>query len=123
MDTEILELYNISMSYHLATVFLGFAMILILIAVFHSIFRMRRSQEYRKLLSDLYVAGKITKIAKEDGIDLVEEEVNFKRWCKKQDLKYLDLDRTIEAKLKDKIEEEKVKDIKKSEIKKSLDKK
>ena len=120
MDTE---LFSLALSYQLATMIFGFVMILILIAVLYSIFRMRRSQEYRKLLSDLYVAGKITRIAKEDGIDLVEEEANFKRWCKKQDLRYLDLDDTIEAKLKDKIDEEKIKDIKKQEIKKSPDKK
>ena len=120
MDTE---LYSMAVGYSLLSVVIFSFVIITITMIIVCALSPRRSQKYRKLLADLYVAGKIKKIAKEDGIDLVEEEANFKRWCKKQDLRYLDLDDTIEAKLKDKIEEEKVKDIKKAEIKKSPDKK
>ena len=63
----------------------------------------RKSRSYRKELADLYVAGRIKQLAKEDSIDLVEEYESFKKWCKKQKIGDQDLDTTILEDLQEKI--------------------
>lgn len=71
----------------------------------------RKSQEYRKLITDMYVAAKTRLLAKQDSLDLEKEEKNFKAWEKKkkvQDSDY-DLDSTIESELKERVSEPEVK--------------
>ncbi len=100
MNAELTSAY-ISMS--MLQTFVGLFVVLILILVIAEALKPRRSQNYRKLLTDMYVAGKIRSLAKEDNIDIVIEEKGFNLWCKKKRLDYLDLDRTIEEEMKEKI--------------------
>ena len=65
----------------------------------------RKSQKYRKTLMDMYVAAKIKFLAKEDGLDIVEEFESFKKWTKKQDIRYGDLDNVIENEIKEQVAE------------------
>jgi len=97
------------MSYGLINSVISMCFILIIIGIVISLFSPRRSQEYRKLLTDMYVAGKIQKLAKEEDINLADEEKNFHLWNKKKRLEYMDLDRSIEEELKEKLAKEKVK--------------
>lgn len=84
--------------------FIGMGVALLLIIVL-ALALGRKSRNYRKELADLYVAGRIKQLAKEDSIDLVEENESFKKWCKKQNIGYQDLDVTILEDLQEKITE------------------
>jgi biopolymer transport protein ExbB/TolQ len=66
-----------------------------------------RSYRYRRELTNLYVAGKIRNIAKDDKVDLVVEYESFKKWLEKQRLEGKGLDHTAEEELKEKISEKK----------------
>ncbi len=79
------------------------------------IFGMRNSQQYRKLLSDMYVSGKIRQFADEDNINLDVEEVKFKKWLKSKSIIDKDVDSVVMEELKEKISES---NIKKTEKKK-----
>jgi len=91
------------MSYRLLSIVVVFGMFLILIGIIGSMCSPRRSQHYRKLLADMYVAGKIKILAKKENINLAEEEKNYNLWCKKKRLEYKDLDNAIEEDMKEKI--------------------
>lgn len=67
----------------------------------------RKSQNYRKLVTDMYVAAKARFLAKEDNLDLDKEEETFKAWLKKTKVKenVYDLDKTIEEELKERVSE------------------
>ena len=65
----------------------------------------RKTQNYRKVVADMFVAGTIRKLAEEDKIDLDEEYKKFQKYEKKQRNKEKDLDQAIEANLKDKVTE------------------
>lgn len=94
---------------------LGTILILGFLALIVSaIFSSRKSQQYRKLLNDLYVSATIRKFADEDGIDLEVEDINFKRWLKKAKITYQDVDLVIEDELKEKISDKNLKKTEKS---------
>ena len=78
-----------------ALIFIGFMLI----------FLPSRSKRYREILSDLYVSGKIRQFADKDKIDLDAENQKFKKWDKKESMKYEGLANTIEEELKDKVME------------------
>ncbi|MBA7490704.1 hypothetical protein ES702_01245 [subsurface metagenome] len=59
-----------------------------------------KSYEYRKLLTNLYVAGKIKEIAKKDGIDLVKEHQEFNKLSHQR---YKNIDDSIERSITNKI--------------------
>lgn len=67
----------------------------------------RKSQDYRKLVVDMYVAAKTRALAEEDNLDLELEEKAFNVWRKKQRIRNsdYDLDNTIEEELKEKVGE------------------
>ena len=44
----------------------------------------RKTQNYRKVVADMFVAGTIRKLAEEDKIDLDEEYKKFQKYEKKQ---------------------------------------
>lgn len=109
MDMKMIES---ALGFQLVGTVLAFVFLLIIIVVITNAFSPRKSQDYRKLLTDMYVAGKIKKLAKKEDIDLVNEEKNYNLWCKKKRLENSDLDNAIEAEMKEKIateEEEKTK--------------
>jgi hypothetical protein len=62
-----------------------------------------RSREYRKLLADIYVAGKIKQIAKKDDIDLLVEFQEFAKFMKVKNIDIDELDVTVEKELQEKI--------------------
>ena len=68
-----------------------------------------KTRVYRKILADLFVAAKIRFYAKEEGLDLDDENELFKKWEKKdrknRNAHMRDLDNTIEEELKEKISE------------------
>ena len=64
-----------------------------------------KSKEYRTLLSDMFVAGKVRKIADEEKVDLELEYSRFKKWEKKSRMRGSDIDKTVEVNLRDKITE------------------
>ena len=84
--------------------FTGLAIVSIIAILAIVMFRMRRTQIYRKHISDMYVAAKIRFFAKEDGLDIVEEEKKFRAWLKKITLEDKDLDDSVAMELKERIE-------------------
>ena len=74
-----------------------------------AVFIPRRSYTYRKVLADLYIAGRIRQLATEDKIDLTIENELFKKYCKKQRIEEQDLDNTIEEDMQDRITDKQVK--------------
>jgi len=102
MDPQVIETI---IAYNLVSLVLGFVVIIVLALVVMNIFSPRKSQIYRKLLTDMYVAGKIKKLANKEDINLADEEKNFNLWSKKRRLEYLDLDKAIEEEMKEKIAE------------------
>jgi len=75
--------------------------------IIHMLIKPRKSKEYRKLITDMYVASKTRKLADEDKLDLNKEEKLFKEWCRKERNKNPnnDLDDTIEEELKENVGE------------------
>ena len=76
----------------------------------YTIFRMvlcgTKSQQHRKLLTNLYVSGKIRQLAKKDDIDLNEELKELLRTLKEQRKYNKSLDDTVELELQEKIMKE-----------------
>ena len=62
-----------------------------------------KSREYRKLLADMYVAGKIKQIATEENIDLIEELKEFAKFMKVKAIDCEAVDKTIERELQEKV--------------------
>jgi len=69
----------------------------------------RRTNEYKKSLSDLYVAGRIRQISTENKVNLNEEYENFKQWTKKNKMEDLSLDKVVEEELKEELAKDKKK--------------
>jgi hypothetical protein len=84
-----------------AMLFLGFCVLI----------STRKSKEYRKVITDMYVAAKTKLLAKEDGLDLANEYEDFKKWSKKERMNNscMDLDTAIEEELKQRVAEPKKK--------------
>jgi hypothetical protein len=70
-----------------------------------------KSKDYRQVISDMYVAGKIRDIAREDKIDLDKEYQSFRKWEKKDRLIGSDIDEAVEVNLRDKVTEKVEKEI------------
>lgn len=98
-----IELYSAILGHQTIQFVIGLVFILIIISIFRSASQPRKSYQYRKLLTDLYVAGKIRKFAETDDISFKDEEANFNRWLKKQRLKEISLDGSVEEELQEKI--------------------
>ena len=64
-----------------------------------------KSKDYRTLISDMFIAGKVRLIAEEEKVDIDAEFKRFRRWEKKASVKELSLDSVIALNLKDKITE------------------
>ncbi len=77
--------------------------VLVLLVIVKMIFEGSRSQKHRKLLTNLYVAGRIRQIADEKNIDLKEELAELLQSIKDQKKYSSSLDETIELELKDEI--------------------
>ncbi len=65
-----------------------------------------RSERYRKMITDLYVVGKIRLLANKDGIDLKEELKELVKTIKEYRKYTQPLDRTIEEELQERVVKE-----------------
>ena len=100
IEAQLMEAYlTMSMVRLMVGMFIG----LIIIVLIAEALKPRKSKVYRKLLTDMFVAGKIKLLAEKESINLADEEKNFNLWSKKKRLEIMDLDRTIEEELKEKI--------------------
>jgi len=75
--------------------------ILLIVVIFFLFYR--RSYEYRRVISDMYVVGKIKQIATEDKINLSDEFESFKKWVKNQKMEDDELHNTIEKELQERV--------------------
>lgn len=83
---------------------IGFGLILLIVMiVVIAVFGKTKTRQYRKYIADLYVSAKIRFFAKEDELDLVAEEMVFKKWAKKSSNIEKDLDESVEEELKERI--------------------
>ena len=104
------------MTYAPGTEFISLGMMFVLIAfaatfiILLSWIKPRKTQHYRKELTDLYVAGKIRQYADKDKINLDKEYESFKIWNKKRKSEERDsnrsLDYNIESQMIDNLDEE-----------------
>lgn len=104
------------LSYELMQTVVGFGFFVIIILLIVGFVQPTKSKRYRRVLADLYVAGKIKKFAIEDGITLADEELDFHKWDKKQRLTDTSLDNVVESELNERISDSVLKKILKKEI-------
>ena len=98
------------MAYEVLGGFLSMALfVLLILVVIMVFFSVRKTKQYRREVGDLYVAGKIRRIAKGDGIDLEEEKSAFMDWNKRrkidENIDNYNYDDSVELELQDKITE------------------
>lgn len=67
------------------------------------LFSVRSSKHYRKILKDLFVAGRIRQIAADKGINLSEEYESYKAFKKRRNIRNTSLDDSIEEDLQEEI--------------------
>ena len=96
-------------SAYMLTSLMGFVGIALVLFFVLQLLSPSRTKKYRRELADLYVAGRIKQIAKEDKIELADEFEGFKNWLKSRrlELESQGLDDTIEEELKEKISNKK----------------
>jgi len=94
-------------------------LIVIVVGWWGTITYVRKSKDYRKKMTDMYVVGVVKKLAKNDGIDIEEELEKFDKDCmdekKKSKRDSEELDNTIESNLQEEVDahtEQKLKEIK-----------
>jgi hypothetical protein len=93
--------------------FFAFLIVLIIVIAISAAHETRKSKKYRKFVTDMYVAAKIRFFAKEDNLDLVAEEANFKDWNKrnrKEQREGYDLDNAVEDELIERVDNSTKKD-------------
>ena len=104
VDYQTLSALNEPVMYSACFAMLG---LIVLIAVIYilcnAVFGKSKSKNYREVITDMYVAGTIRKFAAEDKLDLEAEYKNFKKWERKDKLKYHELDSAVEDNLKEKV--------------------
>ena len=83
--------------------FLAYVFILILIAIISSFFAPSKSKLYRRMLTDMYVVGKIKKFAKEEDVDIKAELSEFAKFTKNKRIDFEALDDSIERELQEKV--------------------
>ena len=88
----------------LLAIFIGFIISLIERSAKQSE-KVMKSKDYRTLISDMFVAGKVRNIAAEEKVDLDAEYKRFKKWEKKDYLKGTEIDEAVSINLRDKITE------------------
>lgn len=79
--------------------------LLVLILTFLQFVRGSKSYQYRKFLTNMYVSARIRFLAKEDNLDLEEEEKIFKKYLKvSKDKRDSNLDNEVEEELMDRVD-------------------
>lgn len=82
-------------------IFIGIGFLLVILYLINN--HRGRSLNYRKLLTNLYIATKIRKVAEKEGLDLKEEFKEYKKLFSKENK---DIDNVIEEKLSTEINQE-----------------
>ncbi len=91
----------------LAIIAIAFTIFIIgMLVIFYRLVVGSKSKQYRSLLSDMYVVGKIKQIATKDKIDLISELKKFGKIIKKSNTNLRTIDEVIEMELKEKISDE-----------------
>ncbi len=91
-----------------------FLTVMIILVVITEAFK-RKSRDYRKMITDMYVSAKIKKFAKEEDIGLKEELKSYAKVMKNTKIDYEELDDTIEREIQGRINSKKDSVEKKSE--------
>lgn len=85
------------------------ALTLFAISILNRMCSSTKSKQYRELIADMYVVGKIKKFAEEDEVNVLEELKEFKLICKEEQLKkFKNIDDAVESYLNSKISESSV---------------
>lgn len=81
------------------------------VAIIEKSTRTRESKNYRRFLSDMFVSAKIRELAKDESLNLEQEEESFKKYMKKEKRKTenYNIDDAVEEDLIDKVGKETVK--------------
>lgn len=93
--------------YYDSTPVMGFLTIIVVVIVLYCLFSPRRTKEYRRCLTDLYVAGRIRQVADKDKINLSDEYETYKQFVKKKRMEDWELDVTVEEELKEELTKKK----------------
>lgn len=80
--------------------FVGIGVLIMIVAI---TLRGTNSTKYRRMMSDLYIVGKIKQFAKEDNVNLIEEMRDFAKYLKVKKIDEEALDKTIERELQEKV--------------------
>ena len=110
-DVVLLKALDLQYIQTMIPFFVGVIVILLLFVFLTSILERTKTQKYRQIISDMYVAATIRKFASEDGLNLDDEYKKFKRFETKKKLEYTDVDGAIESNLKDKVTEKTMNEI------------
>ena len=81
----------------------GIITVLFIVLILALVCQPRKSKQYRKMLTDMFVVGKIKQLAKEEDIDLLTELKEFAKFMKERKIDEESLDSTIERELQEKI--------------------
>lgn len=75
---------------------LAYAFLLIMVFILYEMFKPSRSRLYRRMLTDLYVVGKIKNFASKEDVNIKQELSDFAKFTKNTSINYHELDETIE---------------------------
>ena len=93
----------------LGSMFAGMGVLILSIVIsvgLINIFLNRRSYDYRKLITDMYISGKIRQFADTEDISISEELKRFAKITKNEKIGYENLDETIERQMQEKINQQ-----------------
>ena len=104
-------LYEAAASAMMFRSLVGLMGLLLIVYVIVALIQGTKTRQYRKVLTDLFVAGRIRQLAADKKIEIADEYENFKAWNKKQQMYNIyNLDNAIEQEL---IEETGIEELKK----------
>lgn len=88
----------------IATVF-GFMILAFMVIELVKFAKGRKSKQYREIISDMYVVGKVKQFAIEDKIEIEKETKEYLLFCKQGKNYMSQLDEVIEDHLKNRVQE------------------
>ena len=81
--------------------FIFFLLGLIFLLIVFSLVTPSRSKQYRRMLTDMYVVGKIKKFANKEDVDIKVELSEFAKFTKNKKIDFEALDDSIERELQE----------------------
>jgi len=82
---------------------LAYLFLIILVLLVYEMFKPSKSRLYRRMLTDMYVVGKIKNFAGKEDVSIKHELSEFAKFTKNTSLNYQALDETIERDLQAKV--------------------